>query len=120
MIVLGREYEKESVSLASISREEDISLKYLERIFSRLKKSGLVKSEKGASGGYLLVKNPGSINLFEIINSLEGDMDLFHCVGTDGRLVCSSKCRCGASRVLTNVQDAISTSLKKMVLKDLI
>lgn len=111
---------KSSVSLASISREEGISLKYLERIFSLLKKAGIVDSEKGVSGGYFLADKAENISVHDIVSALEGDMNLFHCIGEDGKMVCSKKCDCSANWVLDKVQNSINSSLKKMSLKDLL
>ena len=55
MTYLAREYKKkEPVSLARVAKDEHLSLAYLERLFALLKREGLVKAEKGASGGYIL------------------------------------------------------------------
>ncbi|MCK5415977.1 Rrf2 family transcriptional regulator [Candidatus Parcubacteria bacterium] len=120
LIKLSEKFGKNNVSLASISRDEHISLKYLEQIFSSLKKANLVKSEKGATGGYSLVKKPEEITIFEIIEILEKDMNLFRCIDQHGKVNCNFKCNCGATKVLINVQRAINDTLKGMSLKDLI
>lgn len=62
------------VSLQSIAERQNISMNYLEQVFSTLRKSGLVKSVKGAQGGYSLTKAPGEILIGEILRALEGEL----------------------------------------------
>ena len=65
MIMLGRYWGDGKISLATIAKHEGISVKYLEQIFSRLKKEKLVLSEKGANGGYSLTRKPSDISIFD-------------------------------------------------------
>lgn len=66
----------ESIALKSISERQNISEKYLEQIFSALRKNGLVISKKGAQGGYSLAKHPSKITVGDILRVLEGDLDV--------------------------------------------
>ena len=63
-----------SVTLKGISERQEISERYLEQIFSLLRKSGLIIGKKGAQGGYTLTKHPNEITLGEILKVLEGDL----------------------------------------------
>ncbi len=120
MIYLARNQTKNSVSLAKISQDEGISLKYLEKLFASLKKAGLVKSVKGVSGGYHLTAKPSQINVFNIIKALEGRMELFHCLDKNGKIYCSKRHKCGASLVISKLQLAISQTLGKIFLSQLV
>jgi Rrf2 family protein len=62
------------VSLLSIAQRQNISVNYLEQVFSLLRKAGLVNSVKGASGGYMLAENPSRILVGDILKNLEGDL----------------------------------------------
>ncbi|CAM2913120.1 Rrf2 family transcriptional regulator [Hathewaya histolytica] len=62
------------VTLKSISERENISERYLEQIFSLLRKKGLIKGRKGSQGGYTLVYNPSEITVGQILRSLEGEL----------------------------------------------
>lgn len=62
----------EAVTLKSVSKRQDISERYLEQIFSILKKGGIINSKKGAQGGYFLARKPKDITVGEILNILEG------------------------------------------------
>jgi Rrf2 family protein len=70
----------EAVILKSVSDEEDISIRYLEQIVIPLKISRLVKSIRGAGGGYTLARHPSEIKLSEILHALEGTCCLVDCV----------------------------------------
>lgn len=62
-----------SVTLKAISERQEISERYLEQIFSLLRKSGLIIGRKGAQGGYTLSKSPNEITIGEILRALEGE-----------------------------------------------
>jgi len=117
MIELSRSKNKKSIPLSYISERENISLGYLERLFAKLKKAGLVNSEKGVSGGYKLAKKPANILVYDIVKALEGDITPFRCLSEDGKIKC--KARCGVTSMLVRVQEAINTTLKSMKLSDL-
>ena len=119
MIILAQKYGQESISLATIARDEKISLKYLERLFAKLKKEKLITSEKGSAGGYSLSRAPKDINVFEIVKALEGEMSPFHCLDESGKIFCSAKCKCGATSVLVKVQQAVNTTWKGIRLSEL-
>ncbi len=102
-------------SLQEISREEGISLKYLEQLFRALKKNKLVVSQKGREGGYVLAKNPKLIKVGEIIEILEGPIVPMECAS--GK--CDVKCSCASSVVWTKLQTQIKKTLYSIKLKDL-
>ena len=82
------------VSLIDISLRQNISLPYLEQLFSKLKNEKLVKSVRGASGGYVLEKNPKDIKISNIIFAVDEQVKTLNCKreskkGCNGR---STKC----------------------------
>jgi Rrf2 family protein len=120
MIKLAQNWGKDSVSLAKIAKEEDISQGYLEKLFSSLKKAKLVKSAKGAAGGYKLSSEPENINVLDIINALEGEKPSFYCVDNDSKVYCNSSCNCAVSLVLSRVEQTVNATLRDIRLSDLI
>ena len=74
------------VSLADISARQDLSLNYLESIFSYLKRSGLVLGIAGAQGGYVLTRPASQIKLSEILAVLEGDMSIYDRIGKETKI----------------------------------
>mgnify|MGYP001165077932 FL=1 len=67
------------VSLVDISLRQNISLSYLEQLFSKLKNEKLVKSVRGASGGYVLEKNPKDIKISNIIFAVDEQVKTLNC-----------------------------------------
>ena len=64
------------VSLSEISKRQNISLPYLEQLFLKLRKAGIVKSFRGSSGGYAIAKSPDLIRITEILKAVDQDLDL--------------------------------------------
>ncbi|MEB3359056.1 MAG: Rrf2 family transcriptional regulator [Synechococcales bacterium] len=65
-------HTKEPVQIRQIATEQDIPDRYLEQLLASLRRSGLVRSQRGAKGGYLLTREPWKISLLEIIACIEG------------------------------------------------
>ena len=82
MLNLARHYRdgSDAVILKSVSDEEDISIRYLEQIIIPLKIAKLVRSIRGAGGGYTLARDPATINVCDILHVLEGTCSLVECV----------------------------------------
>jgi Rrf2 family protein len=82
MLNLAQHYNngEESVILKDVSDEEEISIRYLEQIIIPLKINRLVKSIRGAGGGYFLARDPSEIKLSEVLHALEGSCCLVECV----------------------------------------
>ena len=64
------------VSLSEISERQNISLPYLEQLFLKLRKAGIVKSFRGSSGGYSIAKSPDLLRVSEILKAVDQDLDL--------------------------------------------
>ncbi len=78
LIDLGLYSEKEAVSLQSIAGRQNISVSYLEQLMALLKKAGLVKSVRGAAGGYFLGRPAEEISVGDILRVLEGGLEAAH------------------------------------------
>lgn len=63
-----------SVTLANVAARQEISVGYLEQIFSALRKAGIVIGTKGPQGGYVLAKSPDRLTVKEALDALEGDL----------------------------------------------
>jgi Rrf2 family iron-sulfur cluster assembly transcriptional regulator len=80
-----------AVSLAEISEKQDISLSYLEQLFAKLRRAGLVVSSRGPGGGYRLAKDVSQIVLTEVTKAVEEPILVTRCGGT-GNCVKGVKC----------------------------
>jgi Rrf2 family protein len=113
------------ISLRDISLRQEISLQYLEQLFNKLKRANLVKSIRGAGGGYLLTKEAEKINAGDIIRAVEGPIVLVDCIltGRKSKKNASKKCKkiedCAIRVLLEEITQRINQTLDATSLKDL-
>ncbi|MBN1973375.1 MAG: Rrf2 family transcriptional regulator [Sedimentisphaerales bacterium] len=118
VVELAENFGREPVQLKVISKDQGISIKYLEQIISLLKSAGIVTSERGAKGGYLLAKPPNEIKLSECFNCLEGPVVTVECVENDK--YCPKIKNCVAREVWTEIEKAIFMVLESITLQDMV
>lgn len=105
------------VTLAGISERQDISLSYLEQLFSRLRRQGLVKSIRGPGGGYNLAKNYSDISVAEIISAVDEQIDATQCGGNEN---CRDEGRCMTHDLWTALNTKILEYLAGVSLADMV
>ncbi len=81
------------VALSAIAARQNISLSFLEQIFAALKKAKIVKSIRGAGGGYLLARRPQDINIADIILAIDEPIKMTRCSNKDGCVAKKTKCK---------------------------
>ena len=96
MIDLAQFSGEEAVSISSISQRQSISESYLEQLFAKLRKAGLVLSIRGAQGGYRLAKPSDTISVGDVLRALEGNLEAVECSahtdeGCQGADLCVTK-----------------------------
>ncbi|MGI0153010.1 Fe-S cluster assembly transcriptional regulator IscR [Pseudidiomarina sp. WS423] len=105
------------VSLADISERQGISLSYLEQLFSRLRKQGLVSSVRGPGGGYRLGQEPCNISISAVIQAVDESIDATRCQGKGG---CQSGSRCLTHSLWTGLSERIEDFLTNITLAELV
>lgn len=100
----------EHVSLNSIAQRQGVSENYLEQVFSALRKAGIVRSIKGAQGGYILSDSPSNITVGEILRALEGDLSI-----VDEDIDSKSSSQSVEYSVVKSVWDEVNKSIYKVV-----
>ena len=108
----------EAVILKSVSDEEEISIRYLEQIIIPLKINRLVKSIRGAGGGYTLARHPSKIKVSEILHALEGSCCLVDCVEDDD--YCNRIPICATYDIWTEASNLLKNYFGKLSIQDLI
>ena len=116
MIDLARYSEKEPVSIGSVAARQEISERYLEQLVALLKKAGLVKSIRGASGGYVLAKKPSEISVGDILRALEGSLEPDTTTGEG----CMASDGCVTKYVWQKINDSINDTVNQIMLDELI
>ena len=118
MVEIALNYKKGPILLKDISKNIDVSEKYLSQIIIPLKGKGLVNTYSGAHSGYILSRPPSEIKLKEIVEILEGDLSLIDCVNNPS--VCDRVSTCVARDIWTEIGDKISEVLSSYTLGDLV
>ncbi|WP_445619533.1 Fe-S cluster assembly transcriptional regulator IscR [Kushneria sp. Sum13] len=105
------------ISLADISTRQDISLSYLEQLFARLRREGLVTSVRGPGGGYLLARAPGEISVASVIDAVNESIDATRCQGTGD---CQQGTTCLTHHLWSDLSNVIHDFLDRITLEELI
>lgn len=108
------------VALNSIAERQDISVNYLEQVFSALRKAGLVKSVKGAQGGYILARDPESITAGDILRVLEGSLSVIDEDGDETGSNESPLRSCIRVHLWEKMNEAINTLVDSVTLEELV
>jgi Rrf2 family cysteine metabolism transcriptional repressor len=107
------------IPLKDIAERQAISGHYLEQLIAGLRKAGLVKSVRGAQGGYMLGRSPEEITVGDIVRVLEGPIGPTECVSEDDAAYCDRSETCIARRVWARVRDSIVEVMDSITLKDM-
>jgi Rrf2 family protein len=103
-----------------ISRRQGISQRYLEQIFQKLKRAGIVGSKRGPSGGYFLNKKPEDITVGEVIRVTEGDIAPVLCVDPEDKsLPCERSGGCVTQIVWNEAGKRLKEYFNSVTIKDL-
>lgn len=117
MVDLALNYGTSPVSIKTISKRQNISEYYLEQLFSPLRKADLIKSIRGAQGGYVLNREPKDIKISDIMYVLEGPIEVSDCVeGTS----CDNLQYCATRILWKKIQDSIDSVIKSITLQDIV
>ncbi|WP_452597060.1 RrF2 family transcriptional regulator [Pontimicrobium sp. MEBiC01747] len=122
IVYLAKQEDRTPVQIATISKEESISLKFLESILLTLRKNGLLGSKKGKGGGYYLLKEPKEINMANVMRVLEGPIAMVPCVSLNFYEKCDDcpdENACAVHRLMIQVRDNSLEIFRNTTLADL-
>lgn len=105
------------VSLADISRRQEISLSYLEQLFARLRRAQLVRSVRGPGGGYLLADTPDRLSVARVIDAVNESVDATRCRGLSD---CQKGDTCLTHHLWCELSQEIHSFLDGVTLGDLV
>ncbi|MBP5242393.1 MAG: Rrf2 family transcriptional regulator [Clostridia bacterium] len=117
MMDIAGHCENGPVAIREISARQNITVKYTEQIVIKLVKSGFLRSERGAQGGYALIKTPKEYVVGDILRSVEGDWAPVQCVhGVD----CSMREHCTTATFWNGFYQAVNEYVDRFTLQDLL
>lgn len=103
-----------------IAEKEGIPARYMEQIFQRFKKAGIVGSMRGPTGGYYLIKRPEEITIGDIVRAILGtDLELVPCDGKKTKSSCQRKDRCVAAEIWRTASNIVMDYFNSITLKDM-
>ena len=117
MLDLAIHASDKPISLADIAERQVISLSYLEQLFSKLRRQGLVQSVRGPGGGYCLSRGAESIFVAQVIEAVNEAVDATGCRGTEN---CQAGSRCLTHDLWTDLSDQIHSFLNSISLASLV
>lgn len=117
MLDLAFHSQKKPVTLTEIAARQTISLSYLEQLFARLRRAGMVKGVRGPGGGYTLCRNAKDINIADIIQAVDEPIDSTKCGGDAN---CQNQKACLTHDLWMGLSQQISNYLKGISLAELL
>ena len=119
MIDIGENSAGKPVSLADIAERQDISQEYLEQLFGKLRRAGLVASARGPGGGYVLARAADEIAMSDVIQAVDEELKVTRCSGdaVDG---CVKGQRCGAHDLWSSMGRQLMHFLESVSLDDVV
>lgn len=119
LIVLAERDGEEPMQIADVADEAGVPRKFLEQILLELRKRGILRSQRGRAGGYLLAKAPEEISFADIIRATDGPLALAPCVSVTAYHRCedcADEKTCEIRKVLTLARDATASVLESQSL----
>lgn len=116
MVDLAIHFGDTPVSIKSIAERQNLSEFYLEQLFAPLRKAGLIKSIRGAQGGYVLNKLPSEITAADIIDVLEGPIEISTCID---KAECDNVDVCPTRLLWEKIKYSIDDVIKSVTLQDM-
>ncbi len=118
LLYMAERYDKgRTVPLGEIAKEQQVSEKYLEQLFIRLRRKEIIQGVRGAQGGYFLQRHPRDVTVASVVEALEGDITFADCLSDGG---CKNRDSCATHDLWTRLKDSIDGILEDTTLYDLV
>jgi Rrf2 family protein len=118
MIELAKNFAKGPLKREEISKSQDISSSYLENILIALKSRNLIRTIRGANGGFSLIDAPEKITMYDVVTALEGPIEPVHCIENSEQ--CTRSEHCAARMYWISFHEVQVTHLKSTTLQTLL
>lgn len=101
-----------------IAESQQISEKYISRLIIDLRRAKMIRSIRGAKGGYRIARNPAEVTLLDIVEVMEGPLSIVDCVRSPQK--CSRSCNCPSRRIWDGLNTEIREAMRKITLQNII
>ena len=118
LLYMAERYDGErAVPVGEIAKEQQVSEKYLEQLFLRLRRKRIITSVRGAQGGYMLMKHPRDVTVASVVEALEGDITFADCFSAGG---CRNIETCPTHDLWSRLKGSIDEILEDTTLFDMV
>ncbi|MFC1969211.1 RrF2 family transcriptional regulator [Chloroflexota bacterium] len=118
MLDLAEHHGENCVSIKEVAERQEMSARYLENLMAPIRSAGLVRTERGNYGGYVLGKSPSEITLGEIVRLLDGNPALVPCI--DDATFCHRSPYCVTRVIWYRLEEAVTNLLDGITLADMV
>lgn len=116
-VELAKAYSQVDVlTVSSLAQSTGVTEKYLEQIIALMKKANIVKSMRGAGGGYKLTDSPSNVTVGQVLRAVEDNLEIVDCLHKEG---CSNKCNCVSHNLWAKLYENINNYLDTISLLQL-
>ena len=119
LIDLASNHEDGYISLKDIAERQDISKKYLEQIVPMLNKSGILRTNRGNKGGYMLAKAPNELTVGDVLRATEGNLAPVSCLEYEPN-TCPRREDCATLYIWEGLYKAVNEYLDSITIQDII
>lgn len=116
---IAKNYHNAPMTIREIAERQNLSISYLEQILNRLRREGLIKSQRGPGGGYVLSREPEDITIGRILKALEGPVAIAQCLDPKKK-GCSQIERCVSKPLWKSLGERVERFLETISLSDLL
>ena len=120
LVDLAKHAQETPIPINHIAVRQDISERYLEQLMAKLKKAELVKSVRGANGGYILGKASRDISVGDVLRALEGNLKSADCKAFVKQNPCESADECMVKFVWQKINDSVNETVDKITIEQLL
>ncbi len=118
ILELALHYGNGAVSMDTISKNQDISVKYLHNILTRLKHANLVRAIRGSEGGFVMSQPPSQTTASDVVQAMEGPFELIECISNPA--LCKRSPQCVTMKVWSDLGKVMENFLSSMTIEYLV
>lgn len=119
VLYLSGQPQGEVVEAQTIAQHEKIPMRFLLKIMPSLIKAGIVRSQRGVGGGYMLARDPGNITLLDVLEAIEGPICLNRCLQDEAYCSKGGPPDCKVHQALTDIQSRLNRDFSRYSFADL-
>jgi Rrf2 family transcriptional regulator, iron-sulfur cluster assembly transcription factor len=120
MVELAQRDAKQAVALSELAQAQEITVAYLEQLFSKLKKHGLVRSVRGPGGGYMLAHAASDVRISDIVKAVDEALEMTRCKNTSEQGCMAKRTRCLTHDLWHGLEQQIYNYLHAISLADVV